>query len=53
MNDNPGSVLHQDPIEWIEEDASSTYFIDKEGTIPSAGIENNSLSLVQILHGLR
>lgn len=53
VNDNPGSVLHQDPIEWIEEDASSTYFIDKEGTIPSAGIENNSLSLVQILHGLR
>lgn len=52
VNDNPGSVL-QDPIERIEEDASSTYFIDKEGTIPSAGIENNSLSLVQILHGLR
>lgn len=45
--------LHQDPIERIEEDASSTYFIDKEGTIPSAGIENDSLSLVQILHGLR
>lgn len=40
-------------IERIEEDASSTYFIDKEGTIPSAGIENDSLSLVQILHGLR
>lgn len=53
VNDNPGSVLHQDPIERIEEDASSTYFIDKEGTIPSAGIENDSLSLVQILHGLR
>lgn len=37
VNDNPGSVLHQDPIERIEEDASSTYFIDKEGTILSAG----------------
>lgn len=26
VNDNPGSVSHQDPIERIEEDASSTYF---------------------------
>lgn len=30
VNDNPGSVLHQDPIERIEEDASSTYFIDND-----------------------
>lgn len=26
VNDNPSSVSHQDPIERIEEDASSTYF---------------------------